>query len=249
MSAQWKEFWANSTPADPLTVTISPDTNDFLIGSAITDTSSASDLDSTPAEWTQQYRGTVTTDNQVHQVIYKKASGSETSVSFDSSSGNPAIGYVASYSGVDINTPFDVTPQTFTSSTSSTTTDISITPITDGCILAFCQGQDNGNSDYSFTFSTESGSTGSWTTQVDQNSGFYNQGHGSASQTTAGAVTARCTSTSGGRSGILFALRPAPTTPKNRQKSFCAELLDVQDAGDPFTTELLGTGWWRLGWI
>lgn len=207
----WKEFWANSTPADPMVVTIAPAANDFLIGSAVTDNSAVLTLDTTPAGWTQRFRSQVTTDGQTHQVIDKKAAGTETSVTFDSTDGNLSMAFVASFSGVDTTTPLDVAPATFSSSTAATTTDLSLTPATNNCDLAFIQAQDNGNANYTFTFSTVVGTTGAWTTRVDQNSGFFNQALGSAVQATAGALTARCVSTSGGRSGILYALRPAAT--------------------------------------
>lgn len=207
----YKNSWTNSTPADPCTVTIAPDADDFLIGWAITDSTSGADED--PSGWTRAFRDSSTFDNAVLLVCYKKATGAETSAAFGSAGSNTMIAGVASFDGRDTTTPLDVTPVTFTSSTGSTTTSISITPVTDGCDLVFVQGQDGGNSDYSFTFSTTSGTTGSWTTQVDQNSGFMNAACGVAAQTTAGALTAQVVTTNGGRLGILFALRPGSTPP------------------------------------
>jgi len=207
------QAWTNSTPADPLTITISPSANSFLIAHAITDAANAADLNTTPSGWTQAFRSTVTTDNQVHQILYKVADGTETSVVFDSTSGNTAIGCCLEFSSIDTTTPLDVTPVTFNSNTSNTTTTLpstgSMTPVTDGCDIVFCQGQDNGNSDYTFTFSTVTGTTGAWTTRTDQRSGFMNCAVGSCTQTTAGSFTAKVVSTSGGRSGIMFALRPS----------------------------------------
>lgn len=207
----YKNSWTNSTPADPCTVTIAPDADDFLIGFAISDSTSGTDED--PAGWTRAFRDTSSFDSAVLLVCYKKADGTETSASFGSVGSNVQIAGVASFSGVDTTTPLDVTPVTFTSSTSNTTTSISITPVTNGCDLVFVQGQDGANSDYSFTFSTTSGTTGAWTTRIDQNSGFMNQALGSAVQTTAGALTAQVVSTTGGRLGILFALRPNSSPP------------------------------------
>lgn len=205
--------WSNSTPADPCVVTISPSSGSVLIGFAVTDTTNASDLDTTPAGWTQLFRAQTTTDAMTLQVIYKVSDGSETSVSFDSSSSNASIGGVAEFSGRNTTTPLDVTPVTFSSNTADTTTSISITPVTDNSDLVFVQGQDDGSSDYSFSFSTTSGTTGAWTTRIDQNSGFLNQALGSAVQSTAGALTAQVVSTSGGRAGILIALRVAVVPP------------------------------------
>ncbi len=207
----YKNSWTNSTPADPCDVTISPDADDFLIAYGITDSTSGADI--TPSGWTQAYRDSSTFDNAVLQVLYKKSDGTETSVRFESAGANTIIAGCLSFSGIDTTTPLDVTPVTFTSSAGSTTTSLSITPVTNGCDLVFVQGQDNGNSDYSFSFSTTSGTTGSWTTRTDQNSGFFNVAAGTATQTTAGALTADCVSTSGGRLAIIFALRPSTTPP------------------------------------
>ncbi len=200
----YKNSWTNSTQADPCVVTISPDADDFLIAWGMTDTTTGNP---TPSGWTLAHSGTSTFDNGVLIVVYKVSDGTETSVSF--SGELTTIAGCASFDGRDTTTPLDVAVATFTSSTGDTTTSISITPTTNGCDLVFVQGQDDGNSDYSFTFSTTSGTTGSWTTQVDQRAGFVNIGCGTATQTTAGALTAQCVSTSGGRIGVLFALRPA----------------------------------------
>lgn len=203
--------WTNSTPGDPCDVTISPAANSFLIAWGITDSTSGADI--TPSGWTQAYRDSSTFDNAVLQVLYKVATGAETTVRFESAGANTIIAGCAEFTGIDTTTPLDVTPVTFTSSTGDTTTSISITPVTNGCDLVFVQGQDDGNSDYSFSFSTTSGTTGAWTTRVDQNSGFFNVAMGSATQTTAGALTAQVVTTNGGRLGILFALRPAVVLP------------------------------------
>lgn len=208
------QSWTNSTPADPCNVAISPSADSVLIGIGVTDTTNVADLDTTPAGWTQLFRAQTTTDGMTFQVIYKVANGSETSVSFSSTSTNTSIAAVAEFSGIDTTTPLDVTPATFSSSTANTTTSISITPVTNGCDLVFCQGQDDGGSDYAFTFSTTSGTTGAWTTRADINSTFLNAALGSAVQATAGALTAQVVSTSGGRAGILIALRPS-TTPSS----------------------------------
>lgn len=211
MAADYSNSWVTSTPANPVSVTISPAADDLLISVAITDTAAAGDLDSTPSGWTQQHRGQSTNDNMTFQSCWKKATGAETAVAFQSSSTNSQIAGVIACSGVDTATPLDVTPATVASSTAQTTTDLSITPVSDGCLLVYVIGVDAGSSDYSFSFSTTAGSTGSWTVRRDINNGFLNYAIATAVQTTAGAVTVRCTSTSGGRVGVLYALRPAAT--------------------------------------
>lgn len=207
----YSNSWVNSTPANPCAVTIAPNAGDIIIAWSITDQSGAADADTDPAGYTRISRQTTTTDSAAMLVVYKIATGSETSISFSSSSSNTQIAGAMTFSGRDGTTPLDVTPGTFNSSTTGTTSDISITPVTDGCDLCFVYGNDTGSVNPTFTFSTTSGTTGSWTTQVDQNSGFYNIAAGYATQTTAGALTARGTaSDTGGRLSVLIALRPTP---------------------------------------
>lgn len=210
----YSQTWSNSTPADPCTVTISPAANDLLIGYCVNDSGTANDF-TPPAGWTELCELQNSTDNQSFVVWYKKADGSETSVAFDANSGNTGIAAVLAFSGIDTTTPLDVASVTFNNNTSATTSDISITPVSNGCDLVFVLGNDRTSSgDTTFTFTTTAGTTGAWTTRADINSGFMNGGAGSATQTTAGALTAQCTTdTAGGRSGILIALRPATPSP------------------------------------
>ena len=205
----YSNSWINSTPANPCVVTIAPNAGDIIIAWAITDTTNAQDLDSAPSGYTQITRQQSTADAATMLVAYKIATGAETSVSFSSASSNTCVAGAMTFSGRDQTTPLDVTPQIFNSSTTDTTADISITPVTDGCDLCFVYGDDTGSVNPSFTFSTTSGTTGTWTTRTDQNSGFYNIGVGDATQDTAGALTARGTVTqTGGRLSVLIALRP-----------------------------------------
>ena len=210
----FKGGWKNDTPANPVTVTFTAAAaGDLLIGWALTDATTAGDADGTPAGWTR-VTGlplTSTFDNETFSAFWKVAAGGETSVTFTGSSGNTMTGGVVSYDGVDTGTPMDVSPVTFSSSANSTTTDISITPVTNGAQIVYVLGQDCTTGTCTFSFSTTAGTTGSWTTRVQQSNGaFYNSGAGDAPQTTAGAITARGTaSISGGRVGVLFALRPS----------------------------------------
>lgn len=206
----FKAVWTQTTPGDPSTVTIAPDANDFLLAFYVNDANTVNDF-TPPAGWTEACELQNNTDNQSFVVWYKKADGTETSISFDANSGNVGIAAVVSLSGIDTATPLDVAAVTFNNNASATTSDISITPSTNGCDIVFIAGNDRTSAgDTSFTFSTQSGTTGAWATQADINSGFMNAALGIASQATAGPITARCTTdTAGGRSGILFALRPA----------------------------------------
>lgn len=216
----YSNSWINSIPDDPCAVTIAPNAGDIIIAWAITDTTNAQDLDSAPSGYTQITRQQSTADAATMLVAYKIATGAETSVSFSSASSNTCVAGAMTFSGRDQTTPLDVTPQIFNSSTTDTTADISITPVTDGCDLCFVYGDDTGSVNPSFTFSTTSGTTGTWTTRTDQNSGFYNIGVGDATQDTAGALTARGTVTqTGGRLSVLIALRPTPPAGQNSYPS------------------------------
>lgn len=212
MAAAWKEFWSNSTPGTAA-LTIAPAADDFLIGVAMTDTNDVFAA-TAPTGWTADADAGMasTNDNATLYACHKKATGSETSVTFAHQFGANFICHVASYSGVDTTTPLDVTPVTLASSTAAANTDLGpLTPTKDGCVFAYTFGADETTgADVGFTFSTVSGTTGAWTTRIDQHASFYDLAHGSALQTTAGAITARCARTlTGGRLAILYVLRPA----------------------------------------
>lgn len=207
----YSNSWTNSTPANPCAVTVAPTAGDILLAWAITDSTTTGNLDSDPSGFSNLAPVVNSTnDGASFRASIKVSDGTETSVSFSSTSTNPCIAGVIAFSGRDTTTPLDVAAVTIALSTAGTTADLSITPITDGCDLCYILGNDGGSSNTTFTFTTQSGTTGAWTTQPDQNSGYYNVAAGSAVQTTAGAITARCTtSQTGGRLGVLVALRPA----------------------------------------
>lgn len=204
----YRTAWTNSTiTLDTINVSIAPAAGEFLIAWAITD--ALDTLESYSAGWTPLAGLRSSADNADLFTLYRVADGSETTVSFQTS-GNSMIAGCAAFSGIDTTTPLDVAPVSFASSASSTTSDISITPVTNGAVLARVQCCDNGSTDATFTYSTTAGTTGAWTTRVDQHASYYDVALGTAEQTTAGAITSRCTtSVSGGRIGWLFALRPA----------------------------------------
>lgn len=206
----FKAKWENTTPADPSTVTIAPSVGDFLLACYVNDSNTANDF-TPPAGWTELCELKNNTDNQGFVVWSRVADGTETSISFDANSGNVGISFVLSFDGVSQTVPLDVTPVTFNNNTSDTTSDLSITPVSNGCDIVLLFGNDRGSSgDTSFTFSTQSGTTGAWTNRADITSGFMNAAAGVTSQSVAGAITARCTTdVAGGRSGIIIALRPA----------------------------------------
>lgn len=208
----YSNSWVNSTvtsgSAPGISVTIAPNAGDVLIAWAVTDANDV--LSAYTAGWTALAKLHSSADNADLFVLHKVADGTETSVNFQTNSGNSMIAGCVAISGRDTATPLDVAPVSIANSGSGTTADISITPVTDGCDLVFVECLDDGSSNTTFAFATQSGTTGSWTTRVDQHAAYYDVGCGTAEQVTAGALTARCTtSVAGGRLGWLFALRPA----------------------------------------
>lgn len=213
----YSNSWTNSTPANPCVVTVAPTAGDILLAWAITDSTTPGNLNSDPSGFSNLAPAVNSTyDSATFRASIKVADGTETSVSFNSTSGVECIAGVIAFSGRDTTTPLDVAAVTIALSTASTTADLSITPITDGCDLCYILGNDGGTSDTTFTYTTQSGTTGAWTTQPDQHIGYYNIAAGRSVQTTAGAITARCTtSQTGGRLGVLVALRPAASAAKS----------------------------------
>lgn len=211
----YSQSWVNSTPAHPIVVNVTPTAGDVLIAWQISDVTSASGAAPTGFEAAAVADLVSTFDNSRLTVwIKKNATGSETTVSMTEASSNLLIGGVAAFSGIDNTTPQDVTAATFSSSTSGTTASASLTPVTNGCDIFAILDADTGGVDSTFSFSTTSGTTGSWTGRTDQNSGFYNVGSGTATQTTAGAITVQgAQSNAGGRLFALLALRPATNPP------------------------------------
>ena len=210
----YSKSWVNSTPADPCVVTVAPSANDVLLGYQISDATGAAGVAPTGFSGTALVDITSTFDNSRLTVwIKNQATGSETSVSFNGAS-NAIIAGVLAFSGIDNTTPLDVAVQSFADSVSGTTASASLTPVTNGCDIVAILDADTGSVDSTFSFSTTSGTTGAWTGRTDQNSGFYNVGSGTATQTTAGAITVQGTqSNAGGRLFALLALRPATNPP------------------------------------
>lgn len=215
----YSNSWVNSTPANTIAVATSPTANDVLIAYMVTDSGSAV-TPSWPSGFTQIANlRTTTTDGQSLCVAIKgTASGSEGSLTLND--GNAAvdiIGGVGAWNSIDNTTPQDVTSVTGTALSDASSPFVisaSITPSNNGCdIVAICGLDINGSINGTPTFSTTSGTTGAWTTRQDQNSGFYNVAVGTATQTTAGAITVQCSWTAASGSSdlaiVLIALRPA----------------------------------------
>ncbi len=208
----YKNSWVNNTPAHPCAVTVSGvAAGDLLLIYAQTDQTPGVTF-TWPSGFTQIAAGGSTYNGGDFGVAYKVATGSEGSLSVSNSASNTMIVGVVAYAGVSTTNPLDVTSVSGFSNTGAGFQNLSITPVTNGATLVFISGPDTGAQNETFAFSTQSGTTGSWTTRVDANSAdnFFNVGVGDALQNTAGAVTARVTWTnSQGPMGVLVALRPA----------------------------------------
>lgn len=210
--------WENSTAADPLSIDVStgggPTSGNILVAFGNSNTTVGGSLDTAPSGFSDLQVGLYSVNgNQTLSGWYKVSDGTETSVSLDSSSNTSQIGAVLEFSGRDTTTPLDVAAIGYDQTNGdyqSTTADLSITPVTDGCDLAFIAASSKGFSDRTFDCTTESGTTSAWTVRTDQRAGYINVGSSTATQTTAGAITARVTvNFNGGNTGILVALRPA----------------------------------------
>lgn len=222
----YSNSWVNSTPAIELNIPVAPTAHDVLVLAFITDTQNAGDTVTikendvvATSNWTLVGSPQVTTgDNQTLWVYYKlDASGSETSIKPSISSTNTIIGVVYAFSGRDNTAALDGGvgvgyQQAQTSSNTTNTPTVSLTPASNGCDLVAINGADVSSSgaNPTFTFSTTSGTTEAWTTRQDQNSTFWNLGSGTSSQVTAGAITVTCTrSVSSGNALAVLALKPA----------------------------------------
>jgi hypothetical protein len=205
--------WVNNTPGTPLYVAVAPSANNLLIAYAITDSSGSTvDLptDNLSGTWAQiGTTQTTTYDSSMLAVWWKWAAGGETSIALRM--GNDSIGGVIAVSDVDLDTWFDVTAVVSSNSAGSEDFDQNITPYTNGAIILCIRDADGASGNATFSFSTTSGTTGSWSVLSDQNSGFYNVGVGTAEQATAEAITVRSSTTgyTGGRAAALIVLRPS----------------------------------------
>lgn len=205
------QAWTNSTPASTQNVSVSPAAGHVLLAWQATDaTSTAPTTIPSGFETTPLIDATSTNDGSRLTVwIKKNTTGSETTVTMADNSSNQMIAGVAEFSDIDTTTPLDVAAVPFSTSSSVTTGSASITPVTNGCTLAIVHLPDGASGDRTVSYSTTSGTTSGWTVQVDQtDGGFFNAALGTASQTTAAALTAQASqSISGGLIMVLLALR------------------------------------------
>jgi hypothetical protein len=218
MAIAFDNIASNTTPATTLSINPGAAAGSTIIAVVCND--SASSVTFTwPSGFTELLNQLCASSDggSVGIAIKNSASGSEGSL--DITSSQAMIGYMVSFSGCDTTTPLDITPPAAVVNTTQTAPPLvidtnTITPVTNGAMIFGVRMTDVGASESKpCTFSTLSGTTGSWNSPArDYNSGFYNVNGGWAPQTTAGSVVVR-TSTSGAANaaGVAWglALRPA----------------------------------------
>ena len=216
MAITFNVIATNSTPAHPLSINPGATADDVLIASVVTDTGA---VNSWAISGFDQLDHRITSvDGSSHGTLRKKdATGSEGGLNITNDISAAMIGFIMALSGADNTTPEDVAIQAATDNTgegSPWIIDVSITPVTDGCMIVAIMNSDvAGAANAVHSFSTVSGTTGAWTVRADLNSGYYNIAVATAPQTTAGAITVRGTGTLGGyvaaQTMVLMAIRPA----------------------------------------
>lgn len=217
MAIAFVDLVSSSTPAHPLSLNPGASAGEFLLWVGVNDNSTNVTF-TNPSGFTQAADLFInSSDKGSLYVGYKaNASGSEGSLDLSNSNSSSMIGFVLRFSGVDTTTPLDVavvTNQNDTAASPPINIDANITPTTNGCEIVQVGISDVTSSDNaSCAWATQSGTTGSWATRADVNSGYYNAHAGSANQTTAGALTVRFTSSgvaSRAVGQVVLALRPA----------------------------------------
>lgn len=200
------------TPSTIITLNPGAALHDVIIAAAVNDSTTAITF-TWPASFDELMNQTTTTDGQVAGVARKKdASGSEGSISITDSQPSSKIGFFLPISGVDNTTPEDTTVNIVNDNTGSGATidSGSITPVTSGAKILAIMFMDVGSAPTG-SFSTVSGSTGSWTMHDNSitDGGFRNICVGSCDWTSGSVVVRGTQSASGGKSMIVIVLRPA----------------------------------------
>lgn len=227
MATAIRDVWVNATAATSLNITVNTagilsssgvQANDYLIYAVVSDSQFSSST--FPSGFGTETAQANSNDGQRLSCAQKLATGSEVTLTCTTAS-DQIIGMVIAVSGADTSTPLDVSILVSNDNTGSASpkliTSASFTPVTNGAMLLAITGTDDGAAAATVTNSTITGTTGSWTNPAGaqlNDGGFRNIGLGYATQTTAGAVTIRSSSSfsGGGNAGItqfLIAVRPA----------------------------------------
>lgn len=201
-----------TTPSVNITLNPGAALHDVIIAAAVNDSASVITF-SWPASFDELMAQATTVDGQYAGVARKKdASGSEGSITITDGSSTSKIGFFLPISGVNNTTPEDVTPNIVNDNTGSTNTidSGSVTPVTSGAKILAIMFMDAGSTQTG-SFSTVSGSTGSWTMHDASISdgGFRHCCVGSADWTSGSVVVRGSTTSNCGKSMIVIVLRPA----------------------------------------
>lgn len=201
---------SSTTAAATIGINPSATLHDVIIAGYASD-SAFSPITTGPTGFTARAVLSTTLDGMSFETFIKgDATGSEGTINA-SVSADSIIGCMSSFSGVDNTTPEDATHVSGTANTSVASLDApSITPSTSGAYIVAVLGMDAGSS-ANATFSTTSGSTGTWTKHVEiiDTTGFRKVAIGSAPWTSGAIVVNGACSVNGALAISVFALRPA----------------------------------------
>jgi hypothetical protein len=209
---------SSSTPAQPLTINPGATADDVLIGAAVLDDGTVTTFTPWPSFDQIANLNTQLQDGQSLGVFRKKdATGTEGAIDLNNAIPNNMIGFIMALSGADNVTPEDVASVTGIDDTNDPSPwdlDLSITPVTDGCMIVCIVGSDTiGSMNAVHSFSNVTGTALTWTVRGDFNSGFYNIAVATAPQAAAEAITVRGTGTFAGQGAaqamVVMAIRPA----------------------------------------
>jgi hypothetical protein len=211
---------SNTTQSTSLSINPSAAAGSIIIGGFTNDSASSQTVTYASGTFTEDLNQLCASSDGGSLFLAHKnnASGSEGSLSFTSA--QALIGFLLSFSGVDTTTPFDVTTPSPVVQTTQTASPLvidgnSITPATAGALIVAVRMTDSSAGESKpCTFSTLSGSTGTWNSPArdfNNGGGFYNISVGWAPWTSGAIVVRSSTSGAANAAGILsvFALRPA----------------------------------------
>jgi hypothetical protein len=212
MAIAQRNFWANATPASPLTINVSGApgvaADDYLIGAFNTDTPSGAFT--VPSPLTKVNEIALTVDNAMCAQAHGRATGSETNLSTTNAS-DTLVGLIVGFSGVDTTTANDATPVALFSNTSGVAArTVAITTVSANCMLVVAISYDTqGTTDPTPTISDTAG--GTWTIRNSfESGGFRKTTIAYALKASIGATTVSITPAfSTGVAATLFALREA----------------------------------------
>jgi hypothetical protein len=206
----------NTTPADPLVITVSAAANDFLIASISTDSSASPASLTLGSPLVQDYTATsAVVDGMRFHAASGRASGSISSVSVSGFGAGAfrGIGAIAVFTGVDTTTALDTAVVTAADggAAANNTGNMIITPVTAGTMLVMTAAFDqSGTTDPTFSVN-DNGAGLSWTYVTSyEPAGFRKTMIGYAIAPSAATYTLVGNfGLTGGFAAALYALRPA----------------------------------------